>query len=285
MNRRLLFFIALICVPMLVAAQKPAYVLYNKKGKQVKYNNLVKDMSKNDVVLFGELHDNPIAHWLQLETLKEVANKADVILGGEFFEADVQVVIDEYMAGLIPMAHLEREARVWPNFSTDYRPLLSFAQENNVPFVATNIPRRYAGFAAKHGKDSLEKFSEQAKGYMVPLPFTYDEELKSYKQMKDMAAHAHGMKHMVDAQAVKDATMAHRIMKHREEGKVFFHINGAYHSDYYEGIYWFLNQENPEMSILTITTVEAENPEKLEEEVFEKADYIIAVPKTMTSTH
>ena len=65
---------------------KPAYVLYNSKGKKVSFNKLLKDATKSNVVLFGELHDNPIAHWLQLELTKELGKNNKLILGAEMFE-------------------------------------------------------------------------------------------------------------------------------------------------------------------------------------------------------
>ncbi len=47
-------------------SDKPAYFLYNKQGKTVKYEKMMKDLEDADIVLFGESHDNPIAHWLEL---------------------------------------------------------------------------------------------------------------------------------------------------------------------------------------------------------------------------
>ena len=51
--------------------QKQAYVIYNSKGKKVSYEKMLKSLADQEVVLFGEYHDNPIAHWLELELAKE----------------------------------------------------------------------------------------------------------------------------------------------------------------------------------------------------------------------
>ena len=78
--------------------------------------------------------------------------------------------------------------------------------------------------------------------------------------------------------------MSHFILLNREGGKVFLHFNGAYHSDDYESINYFLKRESPSLKIVTITTVNQESVENLEEENLKKADFIIAVPKSMTKT-
>lgn len=43
----------------------PAYRLFDEKGKNTSYKDLVKQASEADIVFFGELHDNPICHWLE----------------------------------------------------------------------------------------------------------------------------------------------------------------------------------------------------------------------------
>ena len=45
---------------------KPAYKVYTGTGKKSDYNDILKEAGKVNVVFFGELHDNPVAHWLDL---------------------------------------------------------------------------------------------------------------------------------------------------------------------------------------------------------------------------
>ena len=65
--RRLLIALLFLSVTMHSIAQKPAYRLYRENGKKVKYEKMVEAAAGADVVLFGEYHNNPISHWLQLE--------------------------------------------------------------------------------------------------------------------------------------------------------------------------------------------------------------------------
>ena len=98
-----LAFVFLITFPLFAFAQKPAYKLFREDGKKVKFDKMVAAASEADIVLFGELHNNPIAHWLQLELTKELYEKGgkELVLGAEMFEADNQMIMDEYLAGLI----------------------------------------------------------------------------------------------------------------------------------------------------------------------------------------
>ena len=137
-------------------SDKEAYQLFNIKGGKEKYKALLKDALDADIVFFGEQHNNPISHWMQLELTQDLyAEKQDnLLLGAEMFEADNQLLIDEYLSGKIREKNFEQEARLWKNYKTDYKPLLEFARENNLRFVATNIPRRYASVVQKQKNTS-----------------------------------------------------------------------------------------------------------------------------------
>jgi len=62
-------FILIVCsnIISLSGQTLDAYTIFTSKGDKVDFNQLVEKTNLNDIVLFGELHDNPIAHWLQLE--------------------------------------------------------------------------------------------------------------------------------------------------------------------------------------------------------------------------
>ena len=167
------------------SAQKPAYKLFREDGKKVKYEKMMEAAAGADIVLFGEYHTNPISHWLQLEITNDLfeARGSDLILGAEMFEADNQLIMDEYLAGQISEKKFEEEARLWKNYTTDYKPLVLIAKENDLIFVASNIPRRYASMVFKKGVLSLDSLSDEAKSYIAPLPLEYDTSLNCYKQM------------------------------------------------------------------------------------------------------
>jgi uncharacterized iron-regulated protein len=269
---------------------KPAYDLFNSKGKSAKFKNLVKDAEKADIILFGELHNNPISHWLQLELTKELhaIYGENLVLAAEMFEADNQLLLDEYVSGTIRQRNFEDEAKLWNNYKTDYKPLVEFAKEHSLKFVASNIPRRYASVVHQGGFEALDALPEEAKKFIAPLPAAYDPELPGYKAMIEMMSGmggGHANDNLPKAQAIKDATMSHFILKNLEPGKVVIHFHGTYHSNNFEGIYWYLKNQNPDLNILTIATVEQEEIDSLTSENSGLADYTICVPASMTKTY
>lgn len=282
MNRFILLLIATVFLSF-SKSDNPGFVIYNAKGKKVNFEKMIKGLQDADVILFGELHNNPVSHWLQLEVSKAFIDK-EPVFGAEMYESDTQVIIDEYLAGYITDKNFKEQMRLWKNNETDYQPLVDLAKENNRPFIATNVPRRYASIVYHNGFEGLEPLSDQAKQWIAPLPVEVDMELSSYKKMLEMGM-SHGGDNIVKAQALKDATMAYFIEKNLDKGKVFIHFEGAYHSDDYQAIYYYLKKLRPELKIKTITTVEQADVTKLEEENLNKADYIIAVDEDMTTTY
>ena len=276
------FFFCFILVSF--QKDKPAYLLYNESGKRVKYNKALCDLVKADVILFGEYHDNPISHWLQLELAKDLHVKSSLMLGGEMFEVDNQDELDEYMKSTSIQIDEIDSIRLWPNYATDYAPLVEFAKSNQLKFVCTNVPRRTARIVYKEGFAALDELSKLEKSYVAKLPIAYDPDLPGYKAMLSMMGGNHSNEKLPMAQALKDATMAEFILKNRGD-KLFLHFNGSYHSNNFEGIYWYLKNADPELKIKTIATVSQANVRALENENMGIANYIIAVPGSMTSTH
>jgi uncharacterized iron-regulated protein len=281
--------VILLLQSLLVQSQKPAYTLFSENGKTTRYEKMVKASAEADIVLFGELHNNPIAHWLQYELTKDLHNLLgeDLMMGAEMFEADGQLIMDEYFSGMITTEKFEDEMRLWNNYKTDYKPLLEFAKDSGLRFVATNIPRRYANMVFKLGLDSLNSLSAEALNYMMPLPLEYDTTLECYASLAGggVSMGGHGSPNLRDAQAVKDATMSHFILRELKPGKTFLHFNGAYHSDNFESMVYFIQKENPGLKLITISTVSQEHIETLEEENVGKANFIISVPESMTTTY
>ena len=281
------FFISILLIAMnfqIQAQDKPAYVLFNKKGKTTAYKKLLKASKKADIVLFGELHNNPIGHWLQLELTQDLQQSRAITLGLEMLEADTQEAVDDYLAGKIDAVQLDSVARLWNNYKTDYAPLVNFAKANQLKVIATNVPRRYAKIVFREGIEKLETLPATDKQWIAPLPMPFDINLPGYKAMMSMGMGGHAGENFPKAQAIKDATMAHFILKNYQAGTLFLHFNGSYHSDNYEGILWYLQQAQQDLKVVTISSVYQKDIKSLLSENKGKADFTLAVPETMTKT-
>jgi uncharacterized iron-regulated protein len=194
-------------------------------------------------------------------------------------------VIDEYLAGLITSEHFVKDARAWDNYATDYMPLVEFAKEHGIPFMATNVPRRYASLTAREGLAALDGLSEEARRFFAPLPIALDPPAQGYAAISAMSA-AHGMdaERFVAAQAIKDATMAHVISKSHAPGSLLIHYHGVMHSQHHGGICWYLKRLSPALTVLTIASAEGETTD-FTEEYLKSGDYVLVFPETMTKTY
>ncbi len=276
----------------------PAYVIYNSAGEKISFTEMLEGLSKHDICLFGEFHDDPISHWMEKVVTEKLFEEKgqDLILGGEMWETDQQLLMDELLSGMIDKKSYTEAANNWPNFE-DYKPLVGIAIRNNLKFICTNIPRRYASVLYKKGEAYLDSLPQQAYQYLPPLPIHYDLEQPAYAKMLSLFASDDDTNHnssnpmarykgtnLVKAQAIKDATMGYNIIKNWEEGKYFLHYNGVYHSKDKQSIVYYLNHYNPDVDVVTISVSRQEDVLNLKEDN-NTGDYNIVVQELMTKTY
>ncbi len=271
----------------------PSYVILDKSGNKVEYSQMLKSLSKNDICLFGEMHNDPISHWLELSLEKDFFRlKGDKLkVGAEMWESDNQQVLDEYAKyGLIDEATYEENSHLWTNFA-DYKPIMEYAAENGIPFVATNVPRRYARMVSDFGVEVLDSLDSAVYQWLAPMPLKvdYTETIymligESFKQMGSAPMMKKNVQNVVAAQALKDATMAHFIVSNMESGDFFFHFHGELHSAFHSGIEYYLKQSNPDLKIGTVSVIADENPLKYKPAKV-RADFTVVVSDSMTKTY
>lgn len=278
-------YLVLILFSVTIQAQdKVPFLIFDGNGRETSYKDMLKASEKAEVVLFGEEHNNAISHWLQLELTKDLAERKQLILGAEMLEADNQKQVNQYLKGEINQKQLDTTARLWPNYKTDYKPLVDFAKAKNIPFIATNIPRRFASKVSKNGFEALTELTSEEKMWIAPLPILYDPNLPGYVEMLKMMGE-HTSPNMPKAQASKDATMAYFILKNKKPETTFVHYNGTYHSDNFDGINWYLLQKEPKLKIVTIATVTQADIIRFEKENLHKADFILVIDEDVTKTY
>jgi uncharacterized iron-regulated protein len=281
-----LTLLLLLVFNLTYSQEKKAFSLYTQEGEKISYRTVLDSLSKTNVVLFGEYHNNPISHWLQFGVVSDLKTlKINLAIGAEMFETDTQSVLNLYLKDSLTEPEFKKEARVWSNYSTDYRPLIELAKRDSISYIATNIPRPYATSVFRNGGFSaLDSLPKNELKWIAPLPIPFNINLSSYQNMLDMMG-GHGGEDLVKAQAIKDATMAHFILENLKPNQIFFHLNGSYHSDSFEGIYWYLKTYREDLNILTLTTVEQKNVHQLKNEHKGLANFIIVVDENMTKTY
>jgi uncharacterized iron-regulated protein len=198
--------------------------------------------ARAEVVYFGELHDDPGTHRLQLALLEGIAaRRGDVILSLEMFERDAQRWLDDYLAGRVTEEVFLAHSRPWPNYAADYRPLVELAKARGWPVLASNVPRPLAALVARGGVDTLQALPPAERGLVArELECPRDSYFERFAET--MGSHPGMDESMVrrfyEAQCIKDETMAESIVAAlaARPGALVVHMNGAFHSDFGEGV-------------------------------------------------
>lgn len=270
----------------LVAQEKRSYVIYDQEGEKVDYGGLLKGVADADIILFGEAHNSALVHWLQYELVSDLYVKEEKLaIGMEMFSVDQQTALDDHLSGKTSFKQLQEAIELWPNFPTDYQQILTFARENKLRLIGTNAPQKIASNVYKKGGFAyLDQLSDEQLSELPPRPIPFDPELPGYRKMKKMMG-VHSNDDIVKAQALKDASMAYQLSQLSAEKELILHLNGKYHSDNFEGIFWYLQKYRPELKVRTISMVNQSDIFTLKEEHQDKADFIICIDENMIKTY
>jgi uncharacterized iron-regulated protein len=284
-------FLFILFIPLLAFSQDTLhYKIYNTRTqKTASIDNIISDLDKADVLFFGEEHNDSTGHQLEYILLQKLAEKypAKMALSMEMFETDCQYILDEYLQGLIREKNFKTDARAWSNYK-DYRPLIEFAKNNNIPVIAANAPARYTNMVNRLGLNSLEQLDKTGKSFLPPLPL--DTATGAYyEKFKDiMGGHASmpGMQ-LYQAQNVWDATMGWSIasfLKTHHDYKAL-QINGGFHSEEKLGAVAQLLHYDSKARIIIIAVYSDDSFDNPDWSKFSKmGDYIILTDPKLPKT-
>ncbi|MFC1554001.1 ChaN family lipoprotein [candidate division KSB1 bacterium] len=270
----------------------------------VTIDEMISDIKENNIVFIGESHNDPVAHYFELEVTKRLFSyRPELAVAFEMFDRDVQTIINEYLNGHIQEEFLIKDARAWKNYETDYKPVLEFAKKNNLPVIASNAPRRYVRIVSTKGFEALDKVENLDKTSLAPLPLRYPENPEYRKKFFDLmrppvSAGKDAPKGMVmpmmnlentfNAQVLWDATMAYSIGQFfkKQSNYMIIHINGSFHSDNKFGILAHLNMDFSSIKMATLTVVPVDDlSDEMVSEYTERADYIILSDKNLPRSY
>lgn len=95
-----------------------------------------------------------------------------MVLSMEQFTRDAQPLMDDYLTGKIGEQYLIQKANAWPNYESDYRPLVEFAKSQQLPVIAANAPKPIVRCIGRVGIDYLDRLSpNSANGSQPKLTF------------------------------------------------------------------------------------------------------------------
>ncbi len=259
--------------PVLLRVAVPTYTphrVYDTKRKRfTDLETMIGAIARADVAFLGEFHNDPGTHVLQAGILEGVARRRDdrAVLALEMFERDVQPQLDAYLADSLDEAGFLTASRPWPNYPTDYRPMLEFAKARGWPVVAGNVPRRLASVVARRGLAALDSVPESDRPFVAAEhACPRDEYFRRFQDvMGDMSGHGmqlspEQVETMVwrtyEAQCVKDEAMGESIARAlTAHNTLVVHANGAFHSDYRLGTVERVRRRMPRARLVVVSFV------------------------------
>jgi uncharacterized iron-regulated protein len=307
-----------------------AFRAFTGAGDSVSLGMVVAAMQFHEVVFVGETHDDPTAHLVELKLLRAIDSTLaasdpneqrprDITLSVEFFQRDVQGIVDEYLAGLITEKAFLGDVRPWPRYMTDYRPLIEYARNEGLKVVAANAPRRYANLVTRRGKESLQQLSPDAQFWLPPLPFPEasdeyrDQWISAVEEVVRLEqdpcgrslpdslrsedsttvshhpsiGHHDAMGNQFDAQLLWDATMGYSIADHllRSPEDLVIHIVGSFHVERGTGAPEYLEIYRPGSSAMTVVIRPVDDIERFEPAPDGQwGDFVIQTERSRTVT-
>lgn len=266
------------------------YKIYDTKHqKLIAAEEIIKRMANADVLFFGEEHNDSTCHVLELTLFDLLSTKyrGKTVLSMEMFETDCQIVVNEYLNGLIREKNFITEARAWHNYK-DYRPLIELAKTGHIAVVAANAPARYVNMVSRMGLTSLQQLDPAAKGWLPPLPIDTATGAYYDKFLQIMGGHsAMGGMQMYQAQNFWDATMGWSIARFLQQHLDYkvLQLNGGFHSEGKLGAAAQLTKYAPGIRILNIACFPDEDFDNPDWHKFSKDnDFIILTDPKLPRT-
>jgi uncharacterized iron-regulated protein len=230
-------------------------VLRVSDGKVVRFEEMIDDLKKADIVFLGESHDNPRDHQAELNIVRALRKKGiRPAIGLEMFRAESQNILDGWTGGTLDQhtfirAYYNNWRIPWPF----YKDILLYAREKKIPMVGLNIPDEIAEKVAAKGFDSLSR-AELAK---LPPSISCDVD-PSYMDFIESAYEAHGMKKerfvfFCEAQMLWDKTMAWHLVNYMKKnpGRKMVVLAGSGHS-WKRGMPQQIRRSEPSMSFKVV---------------------------------
>ncbi len=255
-----------------------------KRDREVSLEAAIDAIDSADAVFLGETHLDDTTHRVEIAVYEGlVRRRGNVILALEMFERDVQPSLDDYLGGRIPETEFLARSRPWGNYWTGYRPLIEAAKRHGLPVVAANVPTDVRRKLALGGREAFDALSAAERAL---LPSEIRPESDAYWARVDRAVHGHGgggpvpsaTDRLYSTQSLWDNSMAEACAKalERRPGSVVFHVNGAFHSDYRDGLVAQFTKRRPEARVRTLSVIPTDDLHSIDATLDrDRADFLV----------
>lgn len=260
--------------------------------QRVSLEKMIDDLSQAQVVFLGESHTDETTHRLQLAVYEQLLERTQnrAVLALEMFQRDVQHSLDDYLVGKLTETQFLEGARPWSNYHEAYRPLVELAKRSSAPVVAANFPSSLTRKIAFEGKEATKSLSAEQRQL---LPSEFLPNSPEYWKRVDNAVRGHqGMisnggdqQRLYSVQSLWDNAMgdacATALDKYPEH--IVLHVNGGFHSAYWDGAVHQLRLRKPKVKVKTVAIVPSLNPSTTKLTGKPSADFVVYVEAQATN--
>ncbi|MCK4658974.1 MAG: ChaN family lipoprotein [Phycisphaerae bacterium] len=264
-----------------------------RSGKAVPFDTFLDALADADVVFLGESHNDETTHRVELAIYEGLLERrgGGVVLAMEMFERDVQQSLDSYLAGEIDEATFLDRVHPWSQYRTAYRPLIEKARACGRPVVASNFPRSLRRRVAMEGPEVLETLEGSDKRQ---APAEFFPNTKGYWRRMDNAVRSHRAmmggggggddQRLYSTQSLWDNAMGEACATALDEhpGDLVLHVNGGFHSAYWDGTVRQFSLRKPTARVATVDITPVMNPAVANVEGAPCADYVVFVEMRAT---
>lgn len=212
-------------------------------------DGVLSEMKAADVVILGEVHDNPDHHHVQTEAIAAIAPSA--VVWEMVTEEGAQRLAQKAATNPEELSRILRWAESgWPPLAM-YYPVF---RASDAPVYGAMVPRAAARTAMERGAATTLGADAARYGLTVPLP----PEEQAAREADQLAAHcdalpAEALPQMVAIQRLRDAVLTRAILRAADEtGGPVAVITGNGHARKDRGIPTFLSRLRPGLKVFVL---------------------------------
>jgi len=260
-------------------------VLDGRTGAVVTFDAMLDALAGADAVFLGETHVDETTHRVELAVYEGLLKRRDgaVVLALEMFDRDVQPVLDRYLAGEIDEAGFLEQARPWGQYRSAYRPMIERARRDGRPVIASNFPRPLVRRVAMEGLSVIDTLDGAERSH---APEELHPNTAEYWRRVDNAIRGHlammqsrggDDDRLSSTQTLWDNAMGEScsLALDAHPGSMVLHVNGGFHSMYWDGTVRQFSLRKPDASVLTVSIRSTRNPSVARIEGRPVADFVV----------
>jgi uncharacterized iron-regulated protein len=228
----------------------------------------MQEAANPQVLLLGEVHDNPQGHRLRFEELKKRVDAGwHPVIAMEQFDHEDQPLLDDAVKGCVDAGCVIRVMNKKGWDWQQYYPVIQLALDRHLPVVAVNLSRANASKVVRDGVASsfdAKTVAEYRLNEPIPADWRKAQENEIRTGHCDMLP-SMMVPGMVDAQMARDIWMAKLLRDQQPRDVVLIAGNGHVRKDI--GVPRWLNSFGPKLTVKAIGYVEGGGQKELYDEV------------------